>query len=65
MASEMSDIDKWFHQMIDSGLVSTDNTWIERAVSQKNANMTVTLACSEPIAYDHLDKILMRLEKLN
>ena len=65
MASEMSDIDKWFHQMIDSGLVSTDNTWIERAVSQKNANMTVTLACSELIAYDHLDKILIRLEKLN
>ena len=65
MASDMSDIDKWFHQMIDSGLVSTNNTWIERAVSQRNANMTVTLACSEPIVYDHLDKVLIQLEKLN
>lgn len=65
MAGGMSDIDKWFYQMIDSGLVSTDNTWIERAVSQRNANMTLALASSETIIYDHMDKILIRLEKLN
>jgi len=65
MASEMNNIDKWFQQMIEGGLIATNNTWIERAVSQKNANMTLPLACSKPIRYDQLDKILLRLEKLN
>ena len=32
----MENTDKWLNDMIDKGLAATANSWIERAVEQKN-----------------------------
>ena len=61
----MNNIDKWLNDMINKGLASTTNSWIERAVEQKNARMTVSLASSVLLRYSELDKVLLQHQTLN
>ena len=61
----MSNIDKWLNDMIDKGLASTSNSWIERAVQQKNDKMTVNLASSVLLTYDEWDKIILQMQSFN
>ena len=61
----MNDIDKWLNDMIDKGLASTTSSWIERAVEQKNDRLTVSLACSVPLTYSDLDRVLLQRQILN
>ena len=51
--------------MIDKGLASTSNSWIERAVQQKNDKMTVNLASSVLLTYDEWDKIILQMQSFN
>ena len=61
----VSDIDKWFLEMIAKRLISTRSTWIEQAVIQKHPKMTLDLAHSVPLAYHDLDKAIIQREILN
>ena len=61
----MSNIDKWLEDMIDKGLASTSNSWIERAVKQKNNRLTVSLASSVLLTYDDWDKFILRMQTFN
>jgi len=63
----MNSMNKWLQDMIDKGLASTTNTnsWIERAVEQKNDRMTVNLASSVLLTYSDWDKITLRMQTLN
>jgi hypothetical protein len=63
--ANMSNIDEWFHEMVESGLVSRSSTWIERAVNQKHPRVKLDLAHSVPLVYDNIDNILVRRETLN
>ena len=63
--TNMSNMDEWFHEMEDSGLVTRSSTWIERAVKQKHARVKLDLAHSVPLEYDDIDKILVSRETLN
>ena len=58
-------IDEIFRNMMKTGLVSTSNCWIERAVEQKNPLMTVALANSTLLNYDRLDIRLIVLYRMN
>ena len=61
----MSDIEQWFEDMINKGLVCTSRTWIDQAVRQRHPKLGVDLAHSAPLVYDALDKLLIRAENLN
>lgn len=54
-----------FEDMVETGLVSTSNRWIEQATEQKNPRLTVELACSELLVLDVLDTLLLKVTNLN
>jgi hypothetical protein len=54
-----------FEDMVETGLVSTSNRWIEQATEQKNPRLTVELACSELLVLDVLDTLLLKITNLN
>lgn len=54
-----------FEDMVETGLVSTSNRWIEQATEQKNPRLTVELACSELLVLDVLDTLLLEVTNLN
>lgn len=61
----MSNMDEWFYEMVKKGLVCQSSTWIEQAVRQKNAKMTLALAHSKVLVYNHLHRVLVPREILN
>ena len=61
----MYSVDGWLKDMINKGLASTTNNWIERAVEQKNDRITVDLASSILLIYSDWDKIILQLQTLN
>lgn len=61
----MSDMDRWFREMLEKGLVSTTAVWIDQATVQKHPKMTPDLASSTPLVYDELDKTFVNRERLN
>ena len=63
--ANMNNMDEWFHEVLESGLVSRSSTWIERAVNQKHPRIKLGLAHSVPLVYDNIDKILVGRETLN
>ena len=65
MSEMRKEIEFLFHDMLDKGLVSTANLWLEKAVQQKNPNLTLDLACSELLVYDALDRALISLRDVN
>lgn len=42
-------------------LVNISDNWLMRAIEQKNAHLTVGVACSELLVYDQLDRQLLTL----
>jgi hypothetical protein len=60
-----NEIEVLFEDMIDRGLVTTGNRWIERATMQKNPRLTLELAFSEMLVYDFLDRMLIRAQGIN
>jgi hypothetical protein len=51
--------------MIKRGLASTSNTWIEKAIAQRNPCLPVGVASSVRLAYDQLDAKILRITALN
>jgi hypothetical protein len=65
MMNSGSDLDNLLRQMVDKGLASTSHDWIERAVQQKNPQLTVELACSKLLLYNPLERKLVSLLVFN
>ena len=65
MTDSQDRIEDIFENMVETGLVSTSNRWIERATQQKNSRLTLELACSKELAYDVLDRLLLTITDLN
>jgi len=61
----MNNIDQWLRDMINREPASTTSIWIQRAVQQKNARLTVGLASSVLLTYSDLDKVLLQRQTLN
>jgi len=58
-------IDDIFADMVEAGLLSTSNQWIEDAIDQKNPKLTMDLACSRLLIYDTAEKMLLSITDLN
>jgi hypothetical protein len=58
-------IEDIFQTMMKTGLVSTSNCWIEKAVEQKHPLMTLELANSTLLNYDRMDLRLLVLYRMN
>jgi len=58
-------IDDIFEEMVEKGMLSTSNHWIQRAIAQKNPRLTMDLADSRLLIYDRSDKLLFTITDLN
>jgi hypothetical protein len=65
MIDRKNNLGNFFEEMLKKGLVTTGNTWIEKAIEQKNARMLVSIASSRLLVYDALDLKLLMLGKNN
>ncbi len=65
MADNENYIYDLLEEMIRKGLVSTDSTWIERAVEQRNSRLSVGVASSTLLSYDRIDRKLLTLIHAN
>jgi L-arabinose isomerase len=65
MLHNEGEIDNLINRMLKRGFVCTSHHWIARAAEQKNPRLTLDLAYSTLLLYDHLDKRLMNLQRLN
>jgi hypothetical protein len=65
MTNSGNGIENLFYQMVKKGLVSTSHRWIEKAVEQRNPQLTLDLAFSTLLLYDRLDKKLLSDSQLN
>ncbi len=57
--------DKVFEGLVEAGILSTSNGWINRAAAQRNPKLTLELAYSTTLAYDAADRLLMQITDLN
>jgi len=61
----MNEMNELLRDMVDKGLASTSSNWIQKAVQQKHPRLTLDLACSAPVTYSKLDRLLFQRQKLN
>lgn len=54
-----------FEEMLKRGFISTSNTWIEKAIEQKNARFPIGIAYSKLLIYDKLDIKLLNQAQTN
>ncbi len=52
-------------EMIRKGLAITSNSWIEKAIRQKNTRISIGVASSLVLVYDRLDQEIMNLTRHN
>ena len=52
-------IETVFEEMLDKGLLSKGSSWIERAAAQKSAGLPLSIAHSQLLTYDLLDRCIM------
>jgi hypothetical protein len=65
MMNQKNNLDNFFEDMLRRGLVSTSNSWIEKAIEQKNPRMPISIAASKLLVYDVLDCKLIMLGRNN
>jgi hypothetical protein len=65
MAEREDMINEIFDEMVEAGLLSTSNQWLEKAIEQKAPRMTMDLACSTLLVYDTAEKMLLSITDLN
>jgi hypothetical protein len=51
--------------MIRKGLADTSNSWIEKAIRQKNPRISIGVASSLVLVYDKLDQVLVNSTMCN
>ncbi len=54
-----------FDDMANKRLITFSNSWIEKAVEQKNPHLTLDLANSRTLSFDRLDEILLAMGSKN
>ena len=59
MTDNTDEIEGIFESMVQKGLLSTGNGWLETAIEQKNPRVTIDLAQSEIMVYDLLDQFFV------
>jgi hypothetical protein len=57
--------DEVFEGLVEAGVVSTSNGWIEKASEQHNPRLTLELAYSTTLVYDAADRLLLQITDLN
>ena len=65
MTDSEESINDIFEEMIEKGMLSTSNHWIQRAIVQKNPRLTMDLADSRLLIYDRADRLLFSMTDLN
>jgi hypothetical protein len=65
MATRDNSIYYLLEAMIRRGLASTSNTWIEKAIAQRNPHLLVGVASSVVLVYDQLDAKILKITALN
>jgi len=59
MTDNADGIESIFEAMVQKGLLSTGNGWLEAAIEQKNPRVTIDLAQSQILVYDLVDQFLL------
>ena len=54
-------IDTVFEEMLRLGLLSKGSSWIEKAAAQKSASLPLSIANSQLLTYDRLDRRIISL----
>jgi len=54
-------IETVFEEMLQKGLLSTGSSWIEKAAAQKSASLPLSIAQSQLLTYDLLDRCIANL----
>ncbi len=54
-----------FDEMLKMGLVSNGNLWIETAIAQKNARLTIGVANSALLTYVRIDRKILTIGNFN
>jgi len=54
-----NEVDRIFAKTLKNQLVAARKDWLERAVEQKSAHLTVGIAYSELLVYDRVDRLLL------
>jgi len=65
MKKTESGITRLFDEMLNKGLISTGNFWIETAIKQKNAKLPIAIANSRFLSFDQIDRKIITLDKSN
>jgi hypothetical protein len=65
MNNEENKFNFLYREMLDKGLLSTSNSWIERAIEQKHPRLPLSIASSKLLIYDKMDSRLLALVKAN
>lgn len=60
-----NNFDDIFQDMRKKSLISTSNSWLDRAIQQKNSKLTVALAQSKLLIYDKIDREIVRITSSN
>jgi hypothetical protein len=55
------DVNILFDEMLKKGYVSSSNTWLEKAIEQKNPHLPISIANSKILYYDKLDSTLLNI----
>jgi hypothetical protein len=56
-----NDVSILFREMLNRGLISSSNAWLEKAIDQKNPRLPISIANSRLLVYDSLDAKLLTL----
>jgi hypothetical protein len=65
MANSDNSADSVFESLVDAGVLSTSNGWIQRAVVQHNPRLTLELAYSTTVVIDVTDRLMISITDLN
>lgn len=63
--AEKDGIDRVFENLVETGVLSTSNGWIQKAAAQRNPRLTLELAYSSELVLDVTDRLMMKITGLN
>jgi hypothetical protein len=55
----------FFEDMVNKGLVSTSNSWLNKAIEQRHSHLTIAVANSKLLVYDNVDRKILTLNNQN
>ncbi|GEM_PF-3198151 len=58
-------IETVYEEMLQKGLLSKGSSWIEKAAAQKSASLPLSIAHSQLLTYDLIDRCIIKLTNAN